>query len=192
SSDFFRDGGWMYVTLAPASDAFALTALPDALKMYATRIPPLREPRSLLTPVLFPVAATVPPGPYDDLFQEAADYDDGFAKIVHGTQPTRIDALRDDEVGPRPPKDVGIRLGWDDEQLTVWLNRQTDPVAAPLDAPLGVHGYRVDVRAGTSGAWSSLVRAQGPVVVGPITVGNFRGELEVQALPTQLEGQKVG
>jgi hypothetical protein len=192
SGDLFQNGGWVYVTLAPASDAFELAGEPDALKLYATRVPPLRQQRRLFTAVLFPVATTVPPGPYDDLFQEAADYDDGFAKIVHGRQPTRVDALNDEDVGERPPKDIGIRLAWDDEQTTIWLNRQVDIAAAPLDSPMGVHGYRVDVRAGGNGPWSSLCQAQGPVAVGSIVVGDFRGELDIQTLPTQLDGQKVG
>src|SRR5262249_47413822 len=50
----------------------------------------------------------------------------------------------------------------------------------------------VDARiAGTAG-WTSLCRAQGPVAVGALPVGEFDGELDVQTLPTQLDGQKVG
>ena len=47
-------------------------------------------------------------------------------------------------------KDMGIRLGWDDEQLLIWQNRQvlSDPATpgARIDAPLGVFTYRLDVR----------------------------------------------
>ena len=53
----------------------------------------------------------------------------------------------------RPATDAGIDLGWDDEQVTVWLNRQLeamrkrlDPLQKAVEAPLGVSGYRVDVR----------------------------------------------
>jgi hypothetical protein len=191
-ADFFKEGGWVYVTLAPASDAFALTATPDALKSYATRVPALPAPRTLFTPVLFPVASVPLPGPYDDLFQEVEVYDDGFAKAVHATQPRFLDPLNETDDGTRPAKDVGVRLGWDDEQLPVWLNRQIDPTAAPLDAPMGVFGYRIDTREQGTTTWSSLCLAQSTVKVGAITVGNFNGELGIETIPTQPDGEKTG
>jgi hypothetical protein len=190
--DFFKEGGWIYVTLAPASDAFGLTTIPDGLKIYATRVPALSTARTLFTPVLFPVASVSPPGPYDDLFQEVEDYDDGFAKAVHATQPRFLDPLNEVDDGTRPAKDTGIRLGWDDEQVPIWLNRQIDPAAAPLDAPMGVFGYRVDAREHGAGNWSSLCLAQGTVKVGAITVDNFNGELAIETIPTQPDGDTTG
>jgi hypothetical protein len=109
--DFFKEGGWVYVTLGPGSDASALTTTPDALKIYAARIPALDTPRALFSPVLFPVATVPPPGPYDDLFQEIEDYDDGFAKAVHAVQLHFLDPLSETEDGSRPAKDIGVRLG---------------------------------------------------------------------------------
>ena len=191
-TDFFKEGGWVYVTLAPASDAFALTTTPDALKSYATRVPALPAPRTLFTPVLFPVASVPPPGPYDDLFREVEDYDDGFAKAVHATQPHFLDPLNEIDDGTRPAKDVGVRLGWDDEQVPIWLNRQIDPAAATLDAPMGVFGYRIDAREKGAAAWSSLCLAKGTVKVGAVTVGNFNGELAIETIPTQPDGEKTG
>jgi len=191
-ADFFKEGGWLYVTLAPASDAFALTTTPDALKTYAARVPALPAPRTLFTPVLFPVANVPPPGPYDDLFQEAEDYDDGFAKAVHATQPHFLDPLNETEDGTRPAKDAGVRLGWDDEQVPIWLNRQIDPAMAPLDAPMGVLGYRIDAREAGSAKWSSLCLARSTVKVGATVVGNFNGELAIETIPTQPEGEKTG
>jgi hypothetical protein len=146
SADFFKLGGWVYVTLAATSDGFALTEIPDALKIYASRISPLSASCPLFSPVMFPVAAMVPPGPYDEIFQEAENYADGFAKAVHGIQPQYLDPLNETSDGTRPAKDIGVRLGWDDEQVTIWLNRQLDPSAVALDSPLGVSGYRVDAR----------------------------------------------
>jgi hypothetical protein len=192
SPDFFKEGGWVYVTLAPASDAFALTTTPDALKSYATRVPALPAPRTLFTPVLFPVATVPPPGPYDDLFQEVEDYDDGFAKAVHATQSRFLDPLNETDDGTRPAKDVGVRLGWDDEQVPIWLNRQIDPGATPLDAPMGVFGYRIDAREQGATTWSSLCLARGTVKVGAVTVGNFSGELGIETIPTQPDGEKTG
>jgi len=191
-ADFFKAGGWIYVTLAPTSDAFALTTLPDALKVYATRVPALSSARTLFTPVLFPVASVPPPGPYDDLFQEVEDYDDGFAKSVHAVQPKFLDPLNEVDDGTRPVKDTGVRLGWDDEQVPIWLNRQIDPAAAPLDAPMGVFGYRVDTREQGAGNWSSLCLAQGAVKVGGTNVGNFNGELAIETIPTQPDGDTTG
>jgi hypothetical protein len=192
SADFFKEGGWVYITLASTSDVFALTTMPDALKLYAARLPALDTARSLFTPVLFPVATVPPPGPYDELFQEVIDYDDGFAKAVHAAQPQFMNPLAENDDGSRPVKDVGIRLGWDDEQVAIWLNRQIDPASAALDAPMGVFGYHVDAREVGDTNWHSLCRAQGPVKVRAITVGSFDGELAVETIPTQLDGEKTG
>ncbi|MCW3097917.1 MAG: hypothetical protein JWL77_3535 [Chthonomonadaceae bacterium] len=191
-ADFFKQGGWLYVTLDAASDGFGLTTIPDALKIYSTRIPPLSAARPLFSPILFPVASAVPPGPYDDIFQEVEDYNDGFAKAVHGIQPQFLDPLNETEDGTRPAKDIGVRLGWDDEQVTIWLHRQVDPGAVALDAPLGVAGYRVDARVEGSGAWASLCQVTSAVKVGATAVGSFAGELNVEAIPAQPDGDILG
>lgn len=191
-TDFFKEGGWIFVTLAPASDAFGLTTIPDALKLYATRVPGLTTARSLFTPVLFPVAAVVPPGPYDDIFIEVENYDDGFAKAVHAAQPQHLDPLQDTDDGTRPAKDIGIRLGWDDEQVAIWINRQIDPAAAPLDVPMGVLGYRVDAREHGAVNFSSLCLAKGIVKAGSTVVGNFNGELSIETIPSQPDGTTTG
>src|ERR1017187_7551517 len=191
-ADFYKQGGWLYVTLDPASDGFGLTSIPDALKIYSTRIPSLSTARTLFTPVLFPVATAVPPGPYDEVFQEVEDYNDGFAKAVHGTQPQYLDPLNEKDDGTRPAKEIGVRLGWDDEQVTIWLNRQVDPGAVSLDAPLGVAGYRVDARLEGGGTWSSLCQVTSAVKVGTKAVGNFAGDLNVEAIPSQPDGEILG
>lgn len=191
-ADFFKEGGWIYVTLAPASDAFGLTTIPDALKIYASRVPALRAARTLFSPVFFPVASVPPPGPYDDIFQEVETYDDGFAKTVHATQPQFLDPLTEGNDGTRPAKDIGVRLGWDDEQVAIWLNRQVDPAAAPLDAPMGTMGYRIDARLSGTSTWSSLCLAKGTVKAGNITIGPFNGELAVETTPTQPDGDISG
>jgi hypothetical protein len=191
-ADFLKTGGWLYVTLDSTSDGFALTTLPDALKLYSTRIPPLSAARTLFTPVLFPLASVVPPGPYDDIFQEIENYNDGFAKAVHGIQPQYLDPLNETDDGTRPAKEIGIRLGWDDEQVTIWLNRQIDPGAVSLDAPLGVAGYRVDARLQGDVAWSSLCQVTSAVKVGTKAVGNFTGDLNIETIPSQPDGEILG
>ena len=130
------------------------------------------EPRhvfaSMLFPVLFKAAAGDPDPPppgtnYDQLFIAAAEYDDGFAKIVHCRQPTNRDLLEEKSDGAYPVKDVGVNLGWDDEEITDRYIRQLeiDPAGGMdgrLDAPLGVFGYVIDVRetAEPENPWESL------------------------------------
>ena len=121
-----------------------------------------------------------PPGTTTQVFIEAADYDDGFAKIVHGIQPVSQNLLAEDPDGFAPMTDIGIRLGWDDEQILIWQNRQlkADPTVPKvagkpqrLDAPMGVFGYRIDARnirdaeAGTR--WSGC-GARRPLVLGDV------------------------
>ena len=146
AAHFFDAGGWVYITLAAGSDDAGLLAVPGGLKSYAARVPALSKARSLFTSVLFPVAASVPSADYDDLFIEVVNYDDGFAKAVYAAQPIVLDPLGETDDGTRPRTDHGARLGWDNEQVATWLNRQIDPNAATQDAPMGVLGYRVDAR----------------------------------------------
>jgi hypothetical protein len=150
----------------PTSDAAGLLNIPDGLKIYAARIPALKVKRDLFSPLLFPVVAT-PSGNYSDIFAEVDDYDDGWAKAVHCVQPQQLDLLSETPDGTRPAKEMGIRLGWDDEQVTIWLNRQLATDQAVFDSPLGVFGYRIDVRKSNdpSKTWHSLVRATGPIGV---------------------------
>jgi hypothetical protein len=212
----FPQGGWLYVELADDSDYRAQQAADDKfIKRYAARIPPLKasEPRQVFAPLLFPVlfkAAPADPDPapdgnYDALFIEAATYDDGFAKIVHARQPHSRNLLAEESDGAHPVKDVGIRLGWDDEQILLWYMRQLmiDPTVTSaskrLDAPLGVFGYAIDVResAAPELPWESLtsVSSKQPLSVPaehtpPIKLDGFTGELPYQVYPTQLDGNK--
>lgn len=184
----FEAGGWIYVDLAPSS-AFADTATssPDSIALFAARLPPLGTmARPLFASVTFPVDFA---GSFDDELLEAENYDDGFAKIVHGCQPEHGSILETEKKPSPVVKDVGLRLGWDDEQIAIWLNRQID---ATKNTPMGVVGYRVDVREDGVGPWRSLTRATGPVVLGEQTLGTFDDELVVEVAPTQLAGQKAG
>ena len=187
----FEKGGFLYATLA-ATSAYAAEAAakPELLAVYAARIPPLVEPRTLFGAVLFPVLEA-PPGNYDEIFVEAESYDDGFAKIVHGAQPRTMGVADLDPTDPLPIKDVGIQLGWDDEQVAIWLNRRISPdtVEDPL---LGVGGYRLDVRPTGSMDWHSMVRLRGEVKIGEMSLGLFQGELAVRTSPVQLLGEKTG
>jgi hypothetical protein len=160
--EYFKDGGWVYLNLLNPSDyGIGVSA---EFREYAARIPAIDSPRQLFAPLLFPVVPgpAQPNGNFDTLKIEASDYDDGFAKIVHAVQPVSANLLDEEPGGLHVQKDMGIRLGWDDEQLLIWQNRQvlSDPTTpgARVDAPLGVFTYRLDVRAKNQADWGSLVQ----------------------------------
>jgi len=142
----------------------------DTVKSYAARLPALgATSRPLFAATLIPIVAT--PGSNLTAAQlEAAEYDDGFAQVVHSNQPTTIDAATLEADRIPPGTDAGIQVGWDDEQVTIWLNNQLDllrvrvdlsPAADTPEAPLGVIGYRVDVRLQGATGWSSLCVVNG-------------------------------
>ncbi|MCF2151907.1 hypothetical protein IQ276_036985 [Desmonostoc muscorum LEGE 12446] len=215
---YFDNGGWLYVDLASNSDyRLQLNTDPTFIKRYAARIPALApgQSRQVFAPLLFPVQPKAqssdpdpaPSGSYDRLFIESAEYDDGFAKIVHCQQPPNRDLLVEDNDGAHPTKDIGIRLGWDDEQILIWYVRQltSDPageLSGRLDAPLGVFGYSIDVRATAEpeNSWESLnaVESRQPLTLtrnpanpaNAIALGNFTGELPYQVYPMQIDGRK--
>ena len=205
----FPHGGWLWVDLDADSDWRAQQDVdPTFVMRYAARIPVLEpnRPRNVFGAIQFPVAPVTPPGRYDDLFHEAADYDDGFAKVVHAFQPVSNSLLLEESDGFHPTRDVGIRLGWDDEQLLIWYIRQLaeDPGIGGgqrIDAPIGTFGYCIDVRneGPAPGPWQSLnrVRArQALTIVDPATqqalpLGAFIDrELPFQVYPSQLDGDR--
>ena len=169
-------GGFVYFTLDASIPGNPWvtdwTTNPDKVKSYAARLPALASSgsRPLFAATLMPIVAT-PPSNLTEAQLEAEEYDDGFAQIVHSNQPTTIDAatLATDQIAPGT--DAGIQVGWDDEQVTVWLNNQVDllryrlastpPPTPPAEAPLGVLGYRVDVRLKGTANWQSLCEING-------------------------------
>lgn len=216
----FTDGGWLFIDLAVGSDYFEQQATDHHfIQQYAVRIPALvtTESRQLFAPQLFPVLFKNAPGDpdpspdgnYDQLFIEAAEYSDGFAKVVHAMQPRSRNFLEENDAAGKPVKDSGIRLGWDDEQILIWYLRQlaedstVSNADKRLDAPLGVFGYAIDVRETDSpeNPWEPLnavsnriplglpVPPAGSLLVGD---GNFTGELPFQVYPMQLDGDKNG
>ena len=187
--DVRQQGGWLYVTLKAGGPWSSLLATPDAVRSYAARIPPLPSARSLFTPVLFPVTAAPIPG-YDPIFAEATRYDDGFAKEVYGAQPPFANPFDEDdsEGAERPGLDRGMFLGWDDEQIVTWYNRQLDPAAAPLDAPMGVQGFHIDTRQEGTAPWTSLNQAASTVVLDAVDLGQTQGEFPIEIGPNKLVG----
>lgn len=194
----FSAGGWLFFRLAPSSDfAGQAAADPQFIRTYATRVPnlPAAGPRSVFTSVLFPVgkdaAAAAGFGPLDEVFPEAALYDDGFAKVVHAWQPPTIDPIEEEAKGRPPMQDQGVFLGWDDEDVLISQNRMAglNPDGSlPPAAPSGVGGYRVDVRPRGESAWHSLCRVEGEdLEFGPVALGDFIGEREVEVHPRRVK-----
>jgi len=202
-------GGWVYVELDPAGAI--VPTLPDAVRRYGARIPPLDgvPSRRLFGAVLLPVGLTAA-GDYGTALSESARYDDGFAKIVHAAQALTVDAATSSHDMLPPATDAGVDLGWDDEQVTTWFNRQidalrarVDPTVKAVEAPLGVSGYRVDVRMPDDpphADWESLCRAfsadaagaKAPIVFpqapdAALFTGNFDDELAVEPSPAMSQ-----
>jgi hypothetical protein len=203
-SALLNAGGWLFIELDPAGP---IVPAPDAVRRYAARMPALATtPRHLFAAVLLPVGLTS--GAYDEALAESAIYDDGFGKIVHAAQAVTMDAASGSHDMLPPATDAGIDLGWDDEQVTRWLNRQLEALrvrvglpGTAIEAPLGVSGYRIDVRMPDDpahNAFESLCRAfsidaQGapaplrfpPPPAAAVFTADFDDELAVEPTPAQ-------
>jgi hypothetical protein len=182
-------GGWLYVRFDPASNPYTadLVTQPDLIKLFAARIPPLTGARNLFAPILFPVSQKSTPPNIDQANIEVQEYDDGFAKIVHCFQPISADAAIGDQNQLVPATDAGIQVGWDDEQVTIWHNRQLDGARSVStdNLPLGVLGYRVDVRKGTSGPFTPLCLVQAAINFDPSIDGTVKMEAPIEPTPTR-------
>jgi hypothetical protein len=190
SDGTLTNGGFAYTTLDDANPANPwVKDWQDnrfKVKSYAARLPQLgaTDNRALFAATLLPVLDVAPSNLTEAQF-EAEQYDDGFAQIVHCNQPTTIDAVTLDQKQIAPGTEAGIQLGWDDEQLTVWLNNQVDLlrdrvqtklnnafVPTRPEAPLGVQGYRVDVREKGTVTWRSLCVVNGSLPFDNNAVGS--------------------
>lgn len=192
-----ENGGWLWITLSADSDYAAQSALPDFQRSFATRVPPLSATgsRPIFTPVVFPVsadpteAATL--GDVDRVFAESLRFDDGFSKIVHARQPLGVDTLDEDGTSPSAPRDEGVQLAWDDEDI---LEGQNRALGAPPDgqnnvvAPRGILGYRVDVRPSGAGPWTTLSRVLSPADLG-VDLGTEVEERWVEVHPNEVDDQ---
>jgi len=215
TADTFKNGGWLYVDVAPASDFYVQAQAEKSLiKKYAARIPALTigSDRNVFAALQFPVLFKehsgdpdpVPAGNFDQIFIEASEYDTGFAKIVHSYQPLNGNFMKEEEDPESlPRKDLGIRMGWDDEQLLIWQNRQMaeDPdkpgSGERVDSPLGVSKYRIDVRLAVPSGnpvnpWTSLamIKTKTEVTLGAtkITPKGKQFELGTEVYPSQIDG----
>lgn len=197
-SDLLKNGGWLFFGLDASSDYGNLTGTDGFLKVFGTRIPALKTSRPLFTPVLFPVvedpSVTILPGNFDDAFLEISRFNDGFSKIVHGGQASYRNPLQETGNGPAPVRDEGIQLAWDDEDILLAQNRQIglDPntMGTPAEAPMGVVGYRIDVRQKGDVDWHSLskVKANSFRFAG-IDFGQTEWESRTEVFPSTVQEQ---
>ena len=142
-------------------------ATPDAIRSYAARLPALTADRKLFAAALFPVVAA-PDSNLAEPDLEAQTYDDGFAQVVHCNQPPTVDTSTGSTTGLAPGAEAGMQVGWDDEQVTIWLDRsvgllrdRANNTTTNPESPLGVLGYRVDVREAGTTLWNSLCAVTG-------------------------------
>ena len=197
-------GGWVYAALDLLDPADAGSGPPPpgpdgevwAVRSYAARIPALTVAGPLFAAVVFPVlSGTTPLAGVADATIEAETYDAGFESLVHSDQARVLDAASGSHGTLSPGTEAGVLIGWDDEQVATWHNRQLDLMrarqagAAPtVDVGFGVLGYRVDARpeppaGGPAPPWSSLSLALQPP--GPLDPAGptVRTELFVEPAP---------
>ena len=206
AADYFIEGGWVYADLEEqAGNPNSYHDLPaEHIQRYAAWIPAATESRGLFSPVLFPVEPLAAGETFDDIFDEVLRYNDGFAKIVHASQPVSTNHLAEEPNGTAPVTDTGIRLAWDDEQVLEWYNRgfqSLDKIAVGVsDTPLVVSRYRVDVAKITDLAdiqeptdllerkldWKSQVSVTADhLKAGDIDLGTVDAELGVEVSPAK-------
>jgi len=204
SADYFADGGWVYTDIKEDSSYGDLPV--ENIQRYAAWIPEVANSRELFSPVLFPVEEAAAPGTFDDIYDEVLRYNDGYAKIVHASQPVSTDHLGEQPNGTAPVTDMGIRLAWDDEQVLEWYNRgfqSQGKIGTPQftsDTPLVVSRYRLDAADITnlpdlfgdtdllekSAVWKSQVSVTADELkAGIIDLGSFKDELGVQVSPAK-------
>lgn len=192
--EWFKKGCYIYADLINEDYKQIQENLFDHLegqfvKRYAARVPKLLggKPRPVFAPLLIPVLdkkkteivdPEPPKAPWDQVFSEINEYNDGFAKIVHASQPVSSNLLSEQQDGAHPVNDAGIRLAWDDEQILIWYIRQLtdnpEEAGKRIDVPMGVFGYKIDVRETGSAIWNSLnlVKSKQELSVGGTKVGN--------------------
>lgn len=217
NADDLKEGGWIYFDFDetdPGETSLHLTNS-ELVQYYAARIPATTESRQVFAPVLFPVLEVVDDKgtteatvPFDDVFKDIIRYDDGFAKIVHGSQAVNTNPILETKEGPSPLMDTGIRLGWDDEQLLIWMNRSYAETHVPkanikAHSKLTVSRYRVDVAEISQEAFDSddisltekevknkwksqvAITSKEKLEIGGLNLGIYKGESGVQVSPAR-------
>jgi hypothetical protein len=196
-------GGWIWLEIDSSnlSNWYAklVTEKPQSVSTYAARLPALTAPQDVFAALLFPtVSGNYISSVLDSAQGEADLYLDGFAKILHANQPTTSDAVTGNTDTIVPGTDAGVQIGWDDEQVTNWINRQVQiaqglaapplPPSTPInpEVPYTVLGYRVDVRQSDTDPWASLCAASGTLNAASVFSTSFTAQdLCVEPTPVQ-------
>jgi hypothetical protein len=198
------NGGWIWIDIDFSDPNNWYSKLhtskgATAICTYAARLPALTVAQDVFAAVLFPTI----PGNYDASILDTAQYEadvylDGFAKVIHANQPTTADAVTQNPDTIVPGTDAGIQIGWDDEQVTKWMDRQIKiaqqmasaaPPANVTELPFTVLGYRVDVREKSTDPWASLCSANGTLnAAGVFTTSYAAQDLCVEPTPLQNSG----
>lgn len=192
----YETGGWIFFTIAEEeSDYKTQVTSPGFVKIYATHVPALdmNTSQHLFTPALFPVSddvvAAAALGNFDEVFLESSLFADGFAKIVHSSQQLGADHLDEEGDHLLPLRDEGAQIAWDDEDVLISQNRQVgfNPDGTePPEAPMGVAGYRIDVRTNDADRWHTLSKVYAKKLEYGKNLGEFEGELRVEVHPSIL------
>jgi hypothetical protein len=173
-----------------------VTEKSNAVGTYAARLPALTTAQDVFAAILFPTV----PGSYDAKTMDAAQFEadlylDGFAKVVHASQPTTSDSVTGDAGAIVPGTDAGVQIGWDDVQVTTWVNRQIQIAqalaggAATQELPFTGLGYRVDVRQASTDPWASLCAGSGTLNAASVFTTSFTAQdLCVEPTPVQNAG----
>jgi hypothetical protein len=193
-------GGWIWLEIDTTDldnwYAKLVTEQPGAVGTYAARLPALSTAQDVFAAILFPTV----PGSYDAATMDAAQYEadlylDGFAKVVHASQPTTSDSVTGNTDTIVPGTDAGVQIGWDDIQVTTWVNRQIQIAqaiaggSATQELPFTILGYRVDVRQASTDPWSSLCAASGTLNAASVFTTSFTAQdLCVEPTPVQNAG----
>jgi hypothetical protein len=195
------NGGWVWVDIdfSDLNNWYSnlhTTKGAAAICTYAARLPALTEPQDVFASVLFPTI----PGNYDSSIIDTAQFEadvylDGFAKIIHANQPVTANAVTQDPDTIVPGTDAGLQIGWDDEQVTTWMDRQIKtaqkmasgaPSANVTELPFTVLGYRVDVREKSGDPWASLCSANGTLNAANVFTTTYAAQdLCVEPTPIQ-------
>jgi hypothetical protein len=182
-------------TSNPANPFVTDLANPDAIRSFAARLPALTTDRRVFAATLFPIVA-VPAANLAVPDLEAQIYDDGFAQVIHCNQPPTVDTATGSATGLAPGAEAGMQIGWDDEQVTTWLDRsvgllrdRANNTAVNPESPLGVLGYRVDVRNSTATLWNALCAVTGSLPFSGASATGAgstpSGELFINPAPTR-------
>lgn len=162
-AEWLTNGGWLATELDTSTDSGTALAGNSAGLLFRTYVPPLKanQARQLFSAILFPetVPKTADGEGLDEALQAAAEFDDGFASIVHAAHPNVADVATEQDKPMTPGAEAGIRLGWDDEHILAWQDhllrsykkvqeKTKDPDAEAVPSfTVGVSAYRIDVRA---------------------------------------------